>query len=1038
MGRRLWAVFASIAIVIGGATAALAGPNPALIWLEDGIERKTDPNDKPDPKEQDAQKSLYISEMAIDAKVHGRLATVTIEARLHNATNEGQIEARFKLAMPDDAVITGYALDVKGALINGQLIDQPKAKAVYEAEVRGTVDPGLGEVTNENLFQTRVYPIDDDESRVVSVTFVAPLDPSGNFTLPLETMRAVDTLSIKVSVEGYDQAPTVTLPFSGKFTLFKAQHGWEGAIANAKGKALKGNLKISGGHVASDMFVSNHANRRSYFQIADRPDKIKAAPPIKIDRVRIYWDHSLSRKDDMIAEELRLVDGLVGATKPNAIDVVRFASDAPEVRQGMDGKGARDFLASSVYRGGTIYRDLDAIALPDADLCIFFSDGAPTLHADAEFRPNCRLTIISSAKEANGVRLGRMAKIAKGQFLRLDADNGTTVLTRLLAPAITVVDVRDSRGARLPFRSLAAGEGGWFIVGQMPESGEVEVRVAGLGHGLKSYRYAVDQGDVGASDAAGALWATSRVAELADNPLKRDEMRDIALKHQVASPSMAFLVLESASQYVRYDVKPPQGFDADWMADYRDAKKQHEESKKEARKERMDTVVEGWTTRKKWWATEYVKPEDYDDIDDKIAAQTRPSTASARREPGAAPMLEQAPAVTGSAADATARSRPRSPGGGGGGGGGGDDEMADIIVTGSAINTNEQDVPVALTALTGVDASGKTIALKLEDVLSDKPYIKALSAAKPADRMKVFADQEKTFGGLTAFWLETAEWFRLKGDAATARTLMLSALELPMADDETRNIVAFRLQRDGDIDGAIKLLELMAATTEFRPQPKRALALALAKRGKAKGGTAGAADLERAFTLLTEVVLEPNNSAFDGIEIVSLMEANALIPAIEAAGGKWDLDPRLVALLDTDLRVVIEWTNDDADIDLWVTEPTGEQVSYSNPESELGGAISNDMTDGYGPEEYVLHRAWGGAYKVIIDGYAPDRLNPNGNGRIMVRMIRNFGRANQTEDLIDAELSFEEDEDGNATIATLTVPGDGRVGKKRRRKTAQE
>jgi uncharacterized protein YfaP (DUF2135 family) len=143
-------------------------------------------------------------------------------------------------------------------------------------------------------------------------------------------------------------------------------------------------------------------------------------------------------------------------------------------------------------------------------------------------------------------------------------------------------------------------------------------------------------------------------------------------------------------------------------------------------------------------------------------------------------------------------------------------------------------------------------------------------------------------------------------------------------------------------------------------------------------------------------------------------------------------------LLDTDLRIVIEWTNDDADIDLWITEPTGEKVSYSNTESELGGVISNDMTDGYGPEEYLLRRAWGGVYKVIIDGYAPDRLNPNGKGRIMVRMIRNFGRPNQTEDLIDAELSFEEDKDGNSTIATLTVPGDGRVGKKKRRKRMEE
>jgi hypothetical protein len=1034
--RLIFSIFwSSLALALAmWVTPALASPNPALLWLEDGIERKADPDDAPDPKdksqEKDVSKGLYISEMAIDAQIHGRLATVTIEARLFNATDEGQIEARFKLAMPNDAVITGYALDVKGVLIDGQLIDQPKAKAVYEAEVRGTVDPGLGEVTAENLFQTRVYPIDDDQSRIIRVTFVAPVDAAGNFNLPLETVHSVDKLSIKVGVEGYDKPPTITLPFSGKMALSKTAAGWAGSILGAKGKSLKGALSVSGGTVASKMFVSEHTNRRSYFQVADRPEMQKAAPVLKIDRIRVYWDSSLSRKDDLIDAELALMDDVIHAARPSAIDIVRFASGTPEVQQVTNATGARAFLSASLYRGGTIYKDLDTVSLPDADLCILFSDGSPTLHTDSEFRPNCRLALISTAKDANSVRLGRMAKIAKGQFIRLTADNRDAVVRRLLTPTITVVDVRDASGTRLPFRSLSGPDGGWFVVGRMPETGDVEMRVAGLGRGLKSFRYNAQTKAFGTSDAAGALWATERVAELADTPQMREEMRDIALKHHVASPTMAFLVLEGASQYVRYDIKPPKGFDQDWMEDYRDDKKRHDTQKKEDRKERMDTIVAGWAERKKWWNKTYVEPKDYEDIDDKVAAQAQPM----RRRQGAEAGAATGAAATDAASPPLARPAPASPGGGGEE----SDEGVDIIVTGTAVNYNEQRVASPLTAISAVDAAGKKIELKLEDVLSDQPYIKALDAAKPADRMRVFAEQEKIFGSLTAFWFESAEWFRLKGDTTTARLLMLSALELPTADDETRSIVAFRLQRDGDLDGAIKLFELMAATTEFRPQPKRSLALALAKRGKSKGGANGSADLARAFTLLSEVALEPHRSAFDGIEMVALMEANALIPAIEAAGGTWNLDPRLVGLLDTDLRIVIEWTNDDADIDLWITEPTGERVSYSNTESDLGGVISNDMTDGYGPEEYLLRRAWGGAYKVTIDGYAPDRLNPNGKGRIMVRMIRNFGRANQTEDLIDAELSFEDDKDGNSTIATLTVPGDGRSGKKKRRKSAME
>ncbi len=124
--------------------------------------------------------------------------------------------------------------------------------------------------------------------------------------------------------------------------------------------------------------------------------------------------------------------------------------------------------------------------------------------------------------------------------------------------------------------------------------------------------------------------------------------------------------------------------------------------------------------------------------------------------------------------------------------------------------------------------------------------------------------------------------------------LLLSALELPTSDDETRQIVAFRLERDGSFDRANELAEQLAsANANFCPQPGRDLALALAAPGR-KAGKAGRVDLERAFQLLVDTALKSASDEFDGIEVIALMEANALIPLIEKAGGRWALDPRLI------------------------------------------------------------------------------------------------------------------------------------------------
>jgi uncharacterized protein YfaP (DUF2135 family) len=139
--------------------------------------------------------------------------------------------------------------------------------------------------------------------------------------------------------------------------------------------------------------------------------------------------------------------------------------------------------------------------------------------------------------------------------------------------------------------------------------------------------------------------------------------------------------------------------------------------------------------------------------------------------------------------------------------------------------------------------------------------------------------------------------------------------------------------------------------------------------------------------------------------MISLMEANRLIPFYSSLGGdRIALDPRLVAPLDVDLRVVIEWNSEATDIDLWVDEPNGERAIYNNPRTAIGGRLSNDMTSGFGPEEYLLRRAPNGTFTVRAHVYAADRINPNGASSVTARLIRDYGRPTQSEQVIDIEL----------------------------------
>ena len=965
-----------------------ASPNPSIRAVVNGIEGGDQDNPAP---------QLSLSAMNLSVQVHGRMAEVTIEVTVFNPSDE-EVEARFALTMPQDAVVTGYALDINGKLIDGVLIDQPKAKAVYEDEIREKVDPGLAEVTRGNQFRTRIYPIDAQGSRTVRLRFVAPVDVANGLVLPLETESPVGTLKLTLRADGMKTPPRIGLPQGGSLAWIKKSDGWRASFDNLRNRKLTGPLALIGGEPVSNILVSHHANGRDYFQIADFDAK-RLAKPQPIKRVRVYWDASLSRRDDLLVEERNLLAAFLAVAKPEAIDLVRFTTTIATLESFATSSALDAALAPTLYRGGTSFKGLDDVLAEDADLCLLFSDGQPTFAADAAFRPRCRLATITSAPDANSVRLGRMARAARGQFLRLTADNGAALVERLMKPSVAVVDVRDSSGARLPFRTLAAPGGNWLVVGKMPDSGDVMLRIAGLRKGIAERIYTADAAGFGKDNAAGALWAVDEVEQIADDPLKRGTLRQISQSHQVASPSMAFLVLERPDQYLRADIKPPAAFDEEWMSEYRDGAKERRNSRAEAKKRRLDFALEQWAERKAWWNKSFAPPK-------RVKQPNRPQesgNAAADAAAPASPVVALPPPAAAGNADSY------------------EGDADNIIVTGQSRSSNLQSVPLSVT-VTGAD--GVAVKVDIADVLSDQPYLRALDAALPAARLGALAEQEITYGSLPAFYFDTAEWFRLKGDVATAEALLLSALELPSADDETRLIVAFRLQRAGAHDEAVRILELAAVSADARPQPRRSLALALIERAKAKPG-GGLNDLERAFTLLTEVALDPAINDFDGIETVALMEANAIIPRIDALGGQWTLDPRLVALLDTDVRITIEWTNDDADIDLWVIEPTGEKTYYRNHVSASGGLISNDMTDGYGPEEYVLHKAVPGQYRIKIDGYSPDRLNPNGKGRVMVRMIRDFARPTEHADLVDAEISFDQkpgddDEDGKL-IAKMTV-----------------
>lgn len=1006
--------------------AAFAGPavaaepaNPQLTALIDGVEDETK-----------RSADLRIETMEIAVRVHGGIAETSLTARFRNP-GQNRLEGRFTLAMPEGSVVTGYALDVAGTMIDGVLVDQIIARRAYEARVRERIDPGLGEVSRGFRFSTRVYPIEAGSFRTVRLTFVTPLDPGRGYVLPLSHGQEIGQLSIVVEATGVAAAPRLVLP--------AGEARWEGqgpyrASYRATQARIAGNLAIAPPEREAALLAGRAGTGETFFEIVDEGEGPASRAP-RPGSVAILWDRSLSRGDDRLEAELALLRDYLERVRPRAIELILFDSGGSERIGLKDAAAVSARLRRIVYRGAT---SLDALAGKpiEADTCLLFTDGLVTLGGRDRFKPHCVLNIVSSGDDSDRPWLGSLARARGGAALHLNGRNGAEQLEALTRRTVRVASVRSNAGAPVEFAFLDSPANGWRIVGRMPDKGGVVVRLTGSETPERVY---TPKGAVVPWPGAAALWAADRLAvRAASDEEDRDSVIAFARRYSVAGPDISFLVLETPEDYVESRIEPPATLPAELLARYRELASAAAAEKEKVRSDRFDTLLARWEDQKKWWATRFdmrAKRDDGESGDDGGPPSEPMPEPMPEPVPAPPPMVEPSQPTPPLADLPAAQAAPTE----GLAGASGSDSS--ITVTGTLIPQPNlvSTSPVKVVGQESLAAKAKppgstvgselapTAEVKAAEWDSDRPYVAALKAAPPERWEQVLAQQQAVHGALPAFWLDASEFYHRSGRRGEALRLLLSALELPTRDSETLGIVAERLIRWGDLDRAVALYERMAAMDRDHPHPRRGLGLALAKRAAEKRGEAARADLARAIALLADVALTVDDGTYEGFNIVALTEVNSMIARYRRLGGTdVPLDPRLIANLDLDLRIVLEWKNEEFDVDMWLTEPNGERASYYNDSTAIGGRLSDETTDGSGPEQYMLRRAPGGTYSLKAEIYSGDPINPNGTARVIARLIRDFGRAGEREELVEVELLPQEnggddDEDGAIPVAKIFV-----------------
>jgi hypothetical protein len=103
-------------------------------------------------------------------------------------------------------------------------------------------------------------------------------------------------------------------------------------------------------------------------------------------------------------------------------------------------------------------------------------------------------------------------------------------------------------------------------------------------------------------------------------------------------------------------------------------------------------------------------------------------------------------------------------------------------------------------------------------------------------------------------------------------------------------------------------------------------------------------------------------------------------------------DPRL-GKKKASLAVTVTW-NTATDVDLWVTEPSGEKCFFAHTKTKTGGTLHEDNTTGYGPEHYTTAKMAKGEYLIQVNMYSTGKkaVHPT---IVTVNVTRDAGGPNE-------------------------------------------
>ncbi len=954
---------------------------------------------------------VYLQTLDVQVDVTGNIATTKFIMTFKNRTGK-ILEGELLFPLPDGVTVSHYALDINGKMRDAVPVEKAKATQVFEEIEQRLVDPGLLERVEGNNFRTRIYPIPANGTRTISIGYEQELSADNNmlrYRLPMDYKEAIESFSVKATVWQSKDMPRVEGKASDELRFDAQGSNFVSTFSHKNyqpSRLLAFSLPVPAD--VPQVFVQP-ASGSWYFMASCYP-KAEQRRKHWSSQLGIIWDASLSGLQRDTKRELELLDMIIREKRDMTVTLYllnnRFANAGTFAIKNGDWSSLRSALEKNEYDGGTNYHAVELRTM--AQEFLFFSDGLSSLsEADFTGYAGKQVHCIVSSSRADYSALKWIAAQTGGKFINLNAISQDEVRNELMNETLCFLGVKKRDTVREVYPSVTSPVRGNFSVAGIMDAAQDEITLL-FGYGNKvsiektvrlDARSAASQGNIH------RVWAQKKINELDMRYEKnKAELTELGEQFGIVTRNTSLIVLETLQDYITYRITPP----AELLEEYNRWQKGQSEQMRQQQQSLLAQAKNAASVLKKWWDTDFrpAKPKyPKPDNDQRVSANASVPPSVRQSEAIDLAVTEDIAVVMEEATAETSK-------------------LDEVVVTALAIQTRSS---LAGSLAGRVMAEDRAVAkkeklspnerrtpatpqpvIKLTPIKQDNEYMKAMTGNADVD-YKEYLRLRKDYINTPAFYFDMSDWFFRHNDRARALRILTSIADMELENVSLYRLLGYRLKEYAEYGLEAYVCQKVIQWRPMEPQSYRDYALALADAGRHQEA------LDTLYSVLTQSYAQNINRRSFGIEEVVVTELNQMIVANKKLNTS-SIDKELVKAMPVDVRVVINWNMNSTDIDLHVTDPNGETCFYSHKETVIGGRISQDITQGYGPEQFMLKKAVKGKYKVFVNYFGDSQVKAEGPSTIMVEIYTGYSGGSQQRQVTCLQMSKETKSAGNGLI----------------------